>query len=187
MGAIAPNPLFTKEVELDFEENIMLPTLKGLINRNLIFSGVIFFGLMVVNNKCYLLEYNMRLGDPETQTILPLLNTDLTEVIDNALNGKEIVLDWKKAHACCVVLSSKGYPEKAETGKIIHGLNNSNINFAIAGARKENDELVTSGGRVLNIIGIADTMEAAIDKAYDAVTQVHFDGMYYRKDIGKIR
>ena len=187
MGAIAPNPLFTKEVELDFEQNIMLPTLKGLINRNLIFSGVIFFGLMVVNNKCYLLEYNMRLGDPETQTILPLLNTDLTEVIENALNGKEIALDWKKAHACCVVLSSKGYPEKAETGKIIHGLNNSNINFAIAGAIKENDELVTSGGRVLNIIGTADTLEAAIDKAYDAVGQVHFDGMYYRKDIGKIR
>ena len=79
MGAIAPNPLFTKEIELDFEQNIMLPTLKGLINRNLIFSGVIFFGLMVVNNKCYLLEYNMRLGDPETQTILPLLNTDLTD------------------------------------------------------------------------------------------------------------
>jgi len=186
MGAIAPNPLFTNEIELDFEEYIMLPTLKGLLNRKLIFSGFIFFGLMVVNNKCYLLEYNMRLGDPETQTLLPLLNSDLIEIIDNALHGKEIQLDWKKEYSCCVVLASKGYPDDIEIGKSIEGLNHLQVAYNIAGAKKEGDSFITTGGRVLNLIGTAESLDAARKNTYESINYVHFDGMYFRKDIGKI-
>lgn len=186
MGAIAPNPLYTKEIADDFEENIMSPTLKGLLDRNLLFSGVIFFGLMVVNKKCYLLEYNMRLGDPETQAILPLLNNEFIEVITDAMNSQDIHLDWKSEHACCVVLASKGYPDAPETGKLITGLNSINAEYAIAGAVKKDDTLITSGGRVLNIIGLGATLQSAIDKAYEAVDKIFFEGLQFRKDIGKV-
>lgn len=187
MGAVAPNPLYTEEIARDFDEHIMNPTLKGLLERNLLFSGVIFFGLMVVNKKCYLLEYNMRLGDPETQAILPLLNTNFTEVIENALNGNEIQLNWKNQHSCCVVAASKGYPDTPETGKTITGLHNINVDYRIAGAFKNGDSLITSGGRVLNVIGLGDTLHAAREKAYQAINNIAFEGMYFRKDIGEIK
>lgn len=186
MGVVAPNPLYTAEIAKDFEEHIMNPTLKGLLERNLLFSGVIFFGLMVVNQKCYLLEYNMRLGDPETQAILPLLNSNFTEVIENALNGNNIKLNWKNQHACCVVAASKGYPDNPETGKKITGLNTVNTDYTIAGAVKKGDSLITSGGRVLNVIGLGDTLPTAREKAYQAINHISFDGMYFRKDIGEI-
>ena len=187
MGAVAPNPLYTEEIARDFEEHIMNPTLKGLLERNLLFSGVIFFGLMVVNKKCYLLEYNMRLGDPETQAILPLLNTNFTEVIENALNGNEIQLNWKNQHSCCVVAASKGYPDTPETGKTITGLNNITVEYTIAGANKKSDSLVTSGGRVLNVIGLGNTLDSARAEAYNAIESISFEGMYFRKDIGEIK
>jgi len=186
MGAVAPNPLYTEEIAKDFEEYIMNPTLKGLLDRNLLFSGVIFFGLMVVNKKCYLLEYNMRLGDPETQAIFPLLNTNLIEVIENALCGNEIQLNWKNQHSCCVVASSKGYPDTPETGKIITGLNNVAFDYTIAGAIKNGNSLITSGGRVLNVIGLGDTLYSAREKAYQSINNIAFEGMYFRKDIGEI-
>ncbi len=186
MGAIAPNSLYTEEIARDFEEHVMTPTLKGLLNRDLLFSGVIFFGLMVVNKRCYLLEYNMRLGDPETQAILPLLNTNLTDVIENALKGNEIQLNWKNQHSCCVVVASKGYPDAPETGKTITGLDHINVEYTIAGAIKNGDSLITSGGRVLNVIGLGDSLDSAREKAYQSINHISFDGMYFRKDIGEI-
>ncbi len=110
MGAIAPNPLYISAIQQDFEKHILQPTLKGLLEDDLIFSGIIFFGLMVVNNECYLLEYDLRMGDPETQTILPLLKSDLLKIVGAAIIGNEIELDWKNEHSCCIVAASNGYP-----------------------------------------------------------------------------
>ncbi|MBS4044195.1 MAG: phosphoribosylamine--glycine ligase [Chitinophagaceae bacterium] len=186
MGAIAPNPLYTSNIQQDFEKNILQPTLKGLLQDDLIFSGIIFFGLMVVNNECYLLEYNLRMGDPETQTVLPLLNTDLLKVVEDAIDGNAITLDWKHEHSCCIVAASDGYPGNYETGKSITGLNKISTPYFIAGANKIDNKFETNGGRVLNIVATSDSLHEAKNKAYEAVHQIHFDGMYYRKDIGLI-
>jgi phosphoribosylamine---glycine ligase len=184
MGAIAPNPQYTSSIQKDFEENILQPTLKGLIADDLIFSGVIFFGLMVVNNQCYLLEYNLRMGDPETQTILPLLKSDLLKIVDDAIKGNNIELKWKNESSCCVVLASAGYPGNYKTGKVIEGLENISTQYFIAGAQVDEEKLITNGGRVLNVVATDIDLEQAKIKAYQAVHQIHFDGMYYRKDIG---
>ncbi len=186
MGAIAPNPLYTSAIQQDFEKNILQPTLKGLIEDDLIFSGIIFFGLMVVNNECYLLEYNLRMGDPETQTILPLLNSDLLKIVEDAIQGNEIQLDWKNEHSCCIVATSNGYPGKYEIGKSIKGLDKLSTPFFIAGANKNDTKFETSGGRVLNIVSTAASLDEAKSKAYEAIHQIHFEGIYFRKDIGLI-
>ena len=186
MGAIAPNPLYTLTIQKDFEQHILQPTLKGLIDDELLFSGIIFFGLMVVNNTCYLLEYNLRMGDPETQTILPLLESDLLKVVDDAIEGNEINLTWKKEYSCCIVVASNGYPNQFETNKLITGLENISTAYYIAGANKNKELFYTNGGRVLNIIGTANDLEQARTKAYQAIQQIYFDEMYYRKDIGKL-
>ena len=187
MGAVAPNTLYTTLLEEDFNTNILQPTLKGLKERSLPFAGVIFFGLMICNNQCYLLEYNMRMGDPETQAILPLLDSDFLEMIDNAINKKPIEMQWKQMHSCSVVLASKGYPENPETGKLITFKNKeaTNDSVTIAGARLENNNLYTSGGRVINVTTTAVTLELAKEKTYETIHNVEFEGMYYRKDIGK--
>jgi phosphoribosylamine--glycine ligase len=186
MGAVAPNPLYTTALEEDFNANILQPTLKGLKERNLPFAGVIFFGLMICNNQCYLLEYNMRMGDPETQAILPLLDSDFLEVIDNAINKKPIEMQWKQMHSCSVVLASKGYPEKIETDKLITGYENQNENISvtIAGAITKENCLFTSGGRVLNVTAISQTLSGAHRQAYTKVNEINFEGKYNRKDIG---
>ena len=186
MGAIAPNPLYTLNIQKDFEENILQPTLNGLLKDDLIFYGIIFFGLMVVNNQCYLLEYNLRMGDPETQTILPLLKSDLLKVVEDAIEGIEIKLDWKNESSCCVVVASNGYPENYETGKTITGLDNITSQYFIAGAELIENIFTTNGGRVLNIVATANSLEQAKSKAYQAVHQINFEGMYFRKDIGLI-
>ena len=186
MGAVAPNPLYTTSLEEDFNTHILQPTLRGLKERGLAFSGVIFFGLMVCNNKCYLLEYNMRMGDPETQAILPLLDSDFLEIIDNAINKKTIQMEWKPMHSCSVVLASKGYPEKPETRKLItgHEIRNEEITTTIAGATTKENLLFTSGGRVMNVTAISKTLTDAHNKAYKIVNEINFDGKYNRKDIG---
>jgi phosphoribosylamine--glycine ligase len=187
MGAVAPNPLYTKILEEDFNNHILQPTLTGLKQKNLLFAGVIFFGLMICNNQCYLLEYNMRMGDPETQAILPLLDSNFLEMIDSAINRKPIEMQWKQMHSCSVVLASRGYPENPETGKLITFKNKETNNYAvtIAGGRLENNNLFTSGGRVINVTTTAVTLELAKEKTYESIHNIEFEGMYYRKDIGK--
>lgn len=186
MGAIAPHPLYIKEIEQDFNENILQPTLKGLLTEGLQFAGVIFFGLMVMNNKCYLLEYNLRMGDPETQTVLPLMQSSFIEIINDAIDGKELNLQWKKESSCCVVVASKGYPNDYETNKEIVGINSKKNNVVIAGAKKVDDKFYTNGGRVLNIVCNGNTLDEAIAKCYETIVSIGFEGMYYRKDIGTI-
>jgi len=186
MGAIAPHPLYTQNIEQDFNENILQPTLKGLLAEDLAFAGVIFFGLMIVDNKCHLLEYNLRMGDPETQTVLPLLESDFANIINNAIDGREIHLSWKNKSSCCVVLSSNGYPNEYETNKLIKGFETAKNNIIVAGAKKDNSNFYTNGGRVLNVVCQGDNLEEAINQCYETIENIEFEGMYYRNDIGKM-
>lgn len=186
MGVLAPNPLFTDAHFKTFEKEILQPTLQGLIADNLIFSGVIFFGLMITNKGVYLLEYNLRMGDPETQVLLPLMENDLFDVISKSNKGESFELNFSNQHACCVVMVSGGYPLSYEKGFEIRGLENVNCPYFIAGAKKVNDQIVTSGGRVLNVVGLGKTMEEARQIAYENIKKIHFDYEYYRNDIGLV-
>jgi phosphoribosylamine---glycine ligase len=187
MGAIAPHPFYTQEIELDFIDNILQPTLQGLIAEGLQFAGVIFFGLMIVNNKCYLLEYNLRMGDPETQAVLPLMQSNFIEVINDAIDGKELNIQWKNESSSCVVVASKGYPNEYEVNKLINGISQVKNNVVLAGAKYIDGKYYTNGGRVLNVVCKANTLTEAIDKCYKTIENIKFDGMYYRKDIGKMK
>ncbi|GGF09751.1 phosphoribosylamine--glycine ligase [Chishuiella changwenlii] len=184
MGVIAPNPLFTDEHFKLFEEEIMEPTKCGLIKEGLDFAGVIFFGLMITTKGVYLLEYNLRMGDPETQTTLPLLENDLFDVVNKAIKGENFELNFKNQHACCVVMVSGGYPGNYEKGYEVRGLENVSCPTFIAGANLSGDKIVTSGGRVINVVGLGDSLEQAREIAYENITKINFDYEFYRKDIG---
>lgn len=187
MGTIAPNPYYTKEAAKCFEENIMLPTLKGLKQEKIDYRGIIFFGVMITREDVYLLEYNVRMGDPETQVVLSLLESDLVELIEGAVLGtlSEYSAVFKPQHACCIVAASKGYPEKYQINKEITGVCSSGEKVFAAGAQLINGKLVTAGGRVLGVTALGETLDIAVEKAYKAMENIHFDGMYYRKDIGR--
>ncbi len=187
MGAICPNPYVTKSVLNDFVKQIMLPTLNGLKKDKIDFMGFIFFGIMITKKGPKLLEYNVRMGDPETESILPLLKNDLVDVFNKALSKKlkDVKLSWEKKASINVVLCSKGYPKKAETGKEIKikKLKNSKIFFA--GTKLENKKLITSGGRVLSVVSTGKTLSEATKKVYADIKNINFFGMHYRKDIDK--
>jgi phosphoribosylamine--glycine ligase len=187
MGAIAPHPFYTQDIEQDFTDNILKPTLKGLLAESLQFAGIIFFGLMIVNNKCYLLEYNLRMGDPETQTVLPLLESDFAIIINDAIDGKELNLSWKNKSSCCVVLASSGYPNKYEISKKVKGIDLVKKNVVIAGITKIDDNFYTNAGRVLNVVCQGNNLTEAINKCYQTIDSIGFEGMYYRNDIGKMK
>ncbi|WP_185869177.1 phosphoribosylamine--glycine ligase [Blattabacterium cuenoti] len=184
MGAIVPNPYMTNSIWIDFQKNILEPTLEGLISEKLTFFGFLYFGLMITLNKVYLLEYNTRIGDPEAQTLFPLMKNNFLDVIQSFFVHKKVSLSWKNLCSCCVVLSSKGYPEKYKNGQIIKGLDSLQEPFYIAGAKKEKGKWVTSGGRVINIVGIGNTISEARRKAYDKVKKIQFIDSFFRKDIG---
>lgn len=186
MGVIAPNPLFTADHNRLFIEDIMEPTRYGLIKEGLEFAGVIFFGLMITTKGVYLLEYNLRMGDPETQTTLPLLETDLYEAVTKSIAGEDFDLTFKDQSACCVVMVSGGYPGNYEKGYEIRGLDKLTCPNFIAGAKLVDEEVVTTGGRVLNVVGLGNTLEIAREIAYENIQKVHFDYEYYRTDIGVI-
>ncbi|TWP27790.1 phosphoribosylamine--glycine ligase [Apibacter muscae] len=186
MGVVAPNPYFTNEHFEAFKKDILQPTLKGLKEEKLFFAGVIFFGLMITKDGVYLLEYNMRMGDPETQAVLPLLKNNLLEVFNSALHGEPINLDWEEKHSVCVVLTSGGYPLNYEKGFEIRGLDKVNTTWFIAGATNKEHKIVTSGGRVLNVVGVGNSLEDARKIAYNDIKNVHFDYEYFRHDIGEI-
>ncbi|MDY7028399.1 MAG: phosphoribosylamine--glycine ligase [Spirochaetota bacterium] len=193
MGAIAPNPFFTKELREDFEEAILKPTLRGLKADGLDYRGIIFFGLMLHGDRNYLLEYNVRFGDPETQAVLPLLDEDLADLMLRTAEGRleERSLNYLGGAACNVVMASGGYPGKYEVGEPIRfsipasgEQDLPGVSFFIAGARQRNGVLETSGGRVLSVTGIGDTPEEALARAYEAAGAVDFKGKYLRRDIG---
>ncbi|MCT4141924.1 phosphoribosylamine--glycine ligase [Elizabethkingia anophelis] len=184
MGTVAPSPEFNGMHYADFERNIMLPTLKGLKQENLSFKGFIFFGLMVTAEGSYLLEYNMRLGDPETQVILPLMENSLVDVINDCMEGKPVELKFADKKAICVVMVSGGYPRNIETGLEIKGTDKVDTLCLLAGARKGGNNYYTTGGRVVNVVGFGETYDDARKQAYDNIKKVSFDYGFYRHDIG---
>ncbi|MGM9975211.1 MAG: phosphoribosylamine--glycine ligase [Clostridiaceae bacterium] len=187
MGVIAPNPYVTPEVMEAFNKDILLPTLKGIQEEALDFTGIIFFGIMITSKGVYLLEYNVRLGDPETEAVIPLMETDLIDLVDAALEGSlsEFNIRWKKGHACSVVGVSGGYPGSYKKGYTIEIQDNPAEKVFIAGASLAEDKLITSGGRVLCTTALGATKEEAYNKAYEAMDKINFKDMYFREDIGK--
>jgi phosphoribosylamine--glycine ligase len=187
MGTVAPNLYCDDKVLKAFEEDILNPTLKGIQEECLDYVGIIFFGLMICKKGVYLLEYNVRMGDPETQVVLPLMESSFLDIIEAAIEGKlsRGMVKFKPMTACCVIGASKGYPGKYEKGELITGIESCSEKVFIAGAEVIYNKLITSGGRVLGVTALGENLSEAIEKAYKGFSQVNFNGMYYRKDIGK--
>lgn len=186
MGAIAPNPYYTEEMAKICMEKIFIPTINGMNAEGRTFKGCLYFGLMITKEGPKVIEYNCRFGDPEAQTILPLLKSDLFNIMEATTKRtlSQIKVNFKNRYSCCVVLSSEGYPEKYETGFEIQIPNDIKKDVSIAGAKSEGKSLITSGGRVLCVTEIADTLELAIKGAYEKAEKISFKNKYYRKDIG---
>ncbi len=190
MGAYSP-ALLKQDTFKQILEEIMIPTISGLASEGRQYKGVLYAGIMLTNSGPRVLEFNARFGDPESQVLMPRLNGDLAPVLQAAAEGRldRVKLEWRKEAAVCVVLASAGYPEKPQTGKRIHGLeriSGENVLVFHAATRKhESGAVLTSGGRVLNIVGLGGDLNQAVERAYAAVSQVRFDGMHYRKDIGR--
>lgn len=190
MGVISPNPYYTKEAEELFIKDILEPTLKGIKAEKMSFAGIIFFGLMITKKGVYLLEYNVRMGDPETQAVLQLLETDYLSIIESAMKRElsNLNIKWKNKHACCVVMALGGYPASYNKGYKIEGIDKINGQCFIAGAKlDENGNIITDGGRVLNVVNIADSLEEARKLSYSDIEKIDFKDKYYRKDIGLIK
>ncbi|MCX7716367.1 MAG: phosphoribosylamine--glycine ligase, partial [Endomicrobia bacterium] len=196
MGAYSPVPFVSKKLEEKIYQQIINNFLVGLKESSLGYCGVIYFGLMIENlgkdnEQPYVLEFNCRFGDPETQVVLPLLKNDLVEIISATIEKKlkNLVLSFYKNATCCVVLASQGYPDKYEIGKEITGLDQvkslPDVLIFHAGTKKINNKYFTSGGRVLGVVGMGEKLDTAIYKAYSAVEKITFENKYYRKDIGK--
>ena len=186
MGTIAPNPYYTDEIAARCMEEIFLPTVAAMNAEGRSFKGCLYFGLMLTPNGPKVIEYNCRFGDPETQVVLPLLESDLLTVMQACHDGTlaETEVKFAAGAACCVVMASKGYPEAYEKGYEITVDPDCTANVFIAGAKLEGDKLVTSGGRVLGVVETADTLPEAVAQAYAQVEKVHFGSAFYRKDIG---
>lgn len=186
MGAYAPAPVFTAEMMNEAIEKVLKPAVHGLKSEGNPFVGVLYAGLMLTPNGIRVLEFNCRFGDPETQVVLPLLETDLLEIAEACVNGnlESTNIRWKNGSAVCVVLASKGYPEKVESGKLatIEALPDDLVCFH-AGTKSENGNLITSGGRVFGLTAWADKIEDAIKNVYANIEKVNFEGMQYRSDI----
>lgn len=184
MGTVAPNPYYTEDVAKTCMETIFKPTIEAMNKEGRSFSGCLYFGLMITEKGPKVIEYNCRFGDPETQVVLPLLESDLLDIMLKIYDGKLDEADVRFADkcACCVVMASDGYPKKYDTGFEITMPEDKNI--YVAGARIKDGRLVTGGGRVLGVTETAATLREAIDKAYETVSQVKFANAYYRHDIG---
>jgi len=186
MGVIAPNPHVDENVMAVFKRDILEPTILGLQKESLQFKGVIFFGLMINDRGVYLLEYNLRMGDPETQAVLSLLDSDLLQLIEKTVSGtlSGTRIHWKEGSACCVVLASGGYPGSYKKGNSITGLDHCKNSVFVAGAQLKHSKLLTSGGRVLNVVATGPDLKSARTNCYNDIQQIHFDHMVYRNDIG---
>lgn len=185
MGTIAPNPCYTKEIADECMEKIFIPTIRAMEKEGRTFSGCLYFGLMITKDGPKVIEYNCRFGDPETQVVLPLLKSDLLDIMLDIADGKlsEDKVEFSDKSACCVVMASNGYPQKYETGFELKY--SDDINVYVAGAKIKDGKLVTGGGRVIGVTAVSDDLESAIEKAYKDVEKVSFDNAFYRKDIGK--
>ncbi len=187
MGTIAPNPYFTKEIEKECMEKIFLPTINAMKNEGRTFKGCLYFGLMLTENGPKVIEYNCRFGDPETQVVLPLLESDLLTVMQAVTNEtlSECEVKFSDKSACCVIMASNGYPQSYEKGFEISIPKALEKNVYVAGAKLENGALLTNGGRVLGVTAVEDDLSSAVSKAYDYVKEISFQNAFYRHDIGQ--
>ena len=188
MGTVAPNPYYTEAVAKRCMEEIFLPTMNAMNSEGRTFRGCLYFGLMVTPDGPKVIEYNCRFGDPETQVVLPLLETDLLTIMRAVSESRlsEVDVKFRPEHACCVVLASQGYPLHYEKGyPITLPQTAEDEEIYIAGAKAEGETLLTNGGRVLGAVARAETLPAAIEKAYALAGKIHFDNAFYRKDIGQ--
>ena len=193
MGAVAPNPYYTKEIADTCMETIFLPTIRAMQAEGRPFQGCLYFGLMLTPNGPKVIEYNCRFGDPETQVVLPLLETDLVDIMRAISEQKlaELPVVWKNGCAACVVMASGGYPKKYETGLAISGLDDGGqvagctVYHAGTKLAEDGQQLLTAGGRVLGVTATAENLPAALEKAYAGVAKIQWENVHYRHDIGQ--
>lgn len=187
MGTIAPNPYYTKEIAKECFDKIFIPTISAMNKEGRTFKGCLYFGLMITKDGAKVIEYNCRFGDPETQVILPLLKSDLLDIMIATTNGNldKVKVEFENKSAACIIMASEGYPLEYKKGFAINIPKDIIERVYFAGVKKENEKLLTNGGRVLGITNIADTLDKAIKLSYEDAKQISFEGAYYRKDIGK--
>jgi phosphoribosylamine--glycine ligase len=191
MGAYSSDELLPDELRKTIAATIVGPTLRGLATDGIRYKGFLYVGLMLTKSGPKVLEFNCRLGDPETQAIAARMDFDLAEVLADVAADElqPEKLEWRPGASACVVLASGGYPGKFESGKEIKGLTEAaqvtDVKVLHAGTKRQGDAIVTSGGRVLGVTASGPSLKAALQKAYTAAEKIHFDGMHYRKDIGR--
>ena len=190
MGTVSPNPYYTQEVANECMDKIFMPTINAMNNEGRTFKGCLYFGLMITPKGPKVIEYNCRFGDPETQVVLPRLKTDIVDIFEAIDNEtlSDLDVEWSDDACACVIMASGGYPKSYPKGIEITGLSNGQLDGVTvyhAGTKLQDNKLVTSGGRVLGVTALGDTLEDALKKSYDAVEKIHFEGAHYRRDIGK--
>lgn len=190
MGTVSPNPYYTQEVAKECMDKIFIPTINAMNNEGRTFKGCLYFGLMITPKGPKVIEYNCRFGDPETQVVLTRLKTDIVDIFEAIDNEtlSDLDVEWSDDACACVIMASGGYPKSYPKGIEITGLSNGQLDGVTvyhAGTKLQDNKLVTSGGRVLGVTALGDTLENALKKSYDAVEKIHFDGAHYRRDIGK--
>jgi len=186
MGTVAPNPYYTPAIARQCMQEIFLPTIRAMEAEGRPFKGCLYFGLMLTPQGPKVIEYNCRFGDPETQVVLPLLESDLLTVMQATTNGTlaQTPVSFRDANACCVIMASGGYPSHYEKGFPMHIPQAVSQNVYVAGACVKDGALVTAGGRVLGVTAVADSLQEAVQNAYDMVEQITFENAFYRRDIG---
>lgn len=189
MGTYSPSQIIDDVMMAVIQRDILDPFIKGIKIDGIEFKGILFVGVMIDGDEINVLEYNVRLGDPETEVTLIRMENDLIDVIEATLESRlsEVKLTWSEAHAVCVIIASGGYPEAYEKGKRILGLDAECVNTVVyhCGTKKSNENVVTNGGRVLGVTAIGSTLDVARTTAYDQIKKIEFEGMAYRTDIGK--
>ncbi len=188
MGTVAPNPYYTPEIAKECMETIFLPTMNAMNAEGRTFRGCLYFGLMLTPKGPRVIEYNCRFGDPETQVVLPLLESDLLTVMMATANGTlmDVEVKFSNRHACCVIVASKGYPVKYESGfEMTLPADTEDAFIYVAGAKKDGERLLSAGGRVLGVTAVADTLQDAVSAAYAHTALVSFENGYSRSDIGQ--
>lgn len=190
MGTVSPNPYYTDEIAEECMNTIFLPTIEAMNKEGRTFKGCLYFGLMLTPKGPKVIEYNCRFGDPETQVVLPRLKTDIMDIFE-AINNETLAdlhIEWDDRACTCVIMASGGYPKSYPKGIEINGLTDGQLDGVTvyhAGTKRDGDKLVTSGGRVLGVTALGESIEDALAKSYAGVEKIKFDGAHYRKDIGQ--
>lgn len=190
MGTVSPNPYYTEEIAEECMEKIFIPTIQAMNEEGRTFKGCLYFGLMITPKGPKVIEYNCRFGDPETQVVLPRLKTDIMDIFEaiNKQTLSDLDIEWSDEASACVIMASGGYPKSYPKGIEITGLTDGQLDGVTvyhAGTAVKDGKLVTSGGRVLGVTALGNTLEEALEKSYDAVNKIHFENAHYRKDIGQ--